>query len=53
MIEWAHRAGTLAFQEAETLCEDNSVTHINLCLFWHSQGNWRLCHLHRGSDNVE
>lgn len=48
MVEWAQRAGSLVFGEAETLCEDNIVTHINLCLFWHSQGNWRICYLHKG-----
>lgn len=48
MIEWAKRAGKLVFQEAEELHEENIVTFCNLALFWHSQGSWRISHLHKG-----
>lgn len=48
MTEWARKAGTLVFQEAEELHEDNIVTFCNLSLFWHSQGSWRISYLHKG-----
>lgn len=50
MIEWAQRAGSLVFREAEELHEDNIVTFCNLALFWHSQGSWRIAFLHKGTD---
>ncbi|KAF4448234.1 hypothetical protein F53441_8341 [Fusarium austroafricanum] len=39
MTKWAKTAGSLVFQEAEELSDDNLVTFCNLSLFWHSQGN--------------
>ena len=52
MIEWAQRAGKLVFQEAEDLDEQNIPTFCNLCLFWHSQGSWRIAYLHKGSSGI-
>ncbi|KAH7246538.1 hypothetical protein BKA59DRAFT_200794 [Fusarium tricinctum] len=49
MTLWAKKAGTLVFQEAEELHEDNIVTFCNLSLFWHSQGSWRISYLHKGN----
>ena len=49
MKEWAQRAGKLVFQEAEELHDDNIVTFCNLSLFWHSKGQWRVAHLHKGN----
>ncbi|KAJ3527969.1 hypothetical protein NM208_g10445 [Fusarium decemcellulare] len=49
MFEWAQRAGLLVFQDAEKLYEDNIVTFLNLALFWHSQGSWRVSLLHKGN----
>ncbi|RBR23141.1 uncharacterized protein FIESC28_04136 [Fusarium coffeatum] len=49
MIKWAKKAGSLVFQDAEDLNEDNIVTHCNLSLFWHSQGSWRISYLHKGN----
>lgn len=48
MIDWAQRAGKLVLQEAEDLHEENIVTFLNLALFWHSQGSWRISYLHKG-----
>ena len=47
-MEWAQRAGKLAFQQIDDLHEDDLVTFTNLCLFWHSQGSWRICFLNKG-----
>lgn len=49
MDEWAKRAGKLVFQEAEELHEDNVATFINLALFWHAEGSWRVALLHKGN----
>lgn len=49
MIEWAKRAGSLVFQDAESLCGDNIVTFCILATFWYAQGSWRLSYLHKGS----
>lgn len=48
MTEWAERAGKLVFQEAEDMHEDSIVSYVNLALFWHSQGSWRISYLHKG-----
>ena len=48
MVEWAKRAGSLVFQKAEALCEDNIVTFCILGTFWYGQGSWRLSYLHKG-----
>lgn len=48
MTKWAKKAGSLVFQDAEDLNDDNIVTHCNLSLFWHSQGSWRISYLHKG-----
>lgn len=48
MVEWAERAGRLVNQELPELHEDNFVTCVNLSLFWHSQGSWRIAHLYKG-----
>ncbi|RFN45506.1 hypothetical protein FIE12Z_10269 [Fusarium flagelliforme] len=42
MTEWAKKAGSLVFQDAEDLNDDNIVTHCNISLFWHNQGSWRI-----------
>lgn len=52
MTEWAQRAGKLVFQEIEDLHEDNIVTFLSLCLFWHSQGAWRTCYLYKGLNRL-
>ncbi|KEF57342.1 uncharacterized protein A1O9_05259 [Exophiala aquamarina CBS 119918] len=49
MVEWAQRAGKLVFLDAQEIQEESIVTHCNLSLFWHSQGDWRLSYLHKGS----
>ncbi|KAH7191847.1 uncharacterized protein B0J16DRAFT_393909 [Fusarium flagelliforme] len=49
MTQWARKAGSLVFQDAEDLNDDNIVTHCNLSLFWHSQGSWRISYLHKGN----
>ncbi|KAI8633487.1 hypothetical protein F5Y19DRAFT_243861 [Xylariaceae sp. FL1651] len=49
MVEWAQRAGKLVFQDAEELAQDNIVTFLNLALFWHSQGSWRIAYLYKGN----
>lgn len=49
MIEWAQRAGKLAFQDIETLHEENIVVFVHLALFWHSRGSWRIGQLHKGT----
>ncbi|CAG7557895.1 unnamed protein product [Fusarium equiseti] len=49
MGKWAKKAGSLVFQDAEGLNDDNIVTHCNLSLFWHSQGSWRISYLHKGN----
>ncbi len=49
MLEWARMAGKLAFREVEELHEEDIVTFLNLALFWHSQGSWRKCFLHKGT----
>jgi hypothetical protein len=48
MEEWAKRAGELVFREAESLREANIVTHMNLCLFWFSEGSWSRAYIHKG-----
>lgn len=48
MTEWAKRAGSLVFQDAEALNEDNIVTFCILGTFWYSQGHWQLSYLHKG-----
>jgi hypothetical protein len=53
MTLWAKKAGTLVFQEAEELHEDNIVTFCNLSLFWHSQGSWRISYLHKGMPSTD
>lgn len=49
MTDWARRAGKLVLQEAEELHEDSVVTYVNLALFWHAEGLWRLALLHKGT----
>ncbi|KAJ9608506.1 hypothetical protein H2200_007494 [Cladophialophora chaetospira] len=49
MIEWAKRAGSLVFKDAETLCEENIVTFCILATFWYAQGSWRLSYLHKAN----
>ncbi|KAI1331567.1 hypothetical protein F5Y16DRAFT_271266 [Xylariaceae sp. FL0255] len=36
------------FCDAEKLAEENIVTFINLALFWHSSGKWKVAYLHKG-----
>ena len=48
MADWAHQAGSLVLEGAEDPHEENLVTHINLYLFWHSQGSWRRAYFHKG-----
>lgn len=48
MTEWAQQAGRLAFQEIENFSEDLVVTFLNLTLFWHSQGSWKVSSLYKG-----
>jgi len=51
MIEWAKRAGTLVFQDVQSLSAENIVTFSILSLFWYTQGSWRLCYLYKGRSN--
>jgi hypothetical protein len=48
MTEWAQQAGRLAFQEIENFSKDLVVTFLNLTLFWHSQGSWKVSSLYKG-----
>ncbi|KAK4893554.1 hypothetical protein LTR27_008021 [Elasticomyces elasticus] len=48
MDEWAHRANRLAFQEMHEFHDDSLATFINLSIFWHSQGSWRMAMLCKG-----
>lgn len=48
MNEWAKRAGTLVFQDVQSLRAENIVTFCILGLFWYTQGSWRLCYLYKG-----
>ncbi|RVX67076.1 hypothetical protein B0A52_08319 [Exophiala mesophila] len=49
MIEWAKRAGSLVFRDAESLCGENIVTFCILATFWYAQGSWRLSYLHKAN----
>ena len=48
MLEWAHRAGKLVLQELHEFHDDSLVTFVNMGVFWHSQGNWRMAILNKG-----
>jgi hypothetical protein len=50
-IEWAERAGKLAYQDVETPNQDNLVTFLNLLLFWYGQGSWRRSFVHKGMNH--
>jgi hypothetical protein len=49
MTVWARKAARLVFQQAEDLHEDNIVTLMIVCLFWYTQGSWRLSQFQKGS----
>ncbi|KAK5062508.1 hypothetical protein LTR84_004581 [Exophiala bonariae] len=49
MTEWAQQAGKLAFQEIENFSNDLVVTFLNLTLFWHSQGSWKVSSLYKAN----
>jgi hypothetical protein len=49
MTEWAQEAGRLAFQEIESFSKELVVTLLNLTLFWHSQGSWKISSLYKGA----
>jgi hypothetical protein len=48
MTEWAQEAGKLAFQEIESFSKELVVTFLNLALFWHGQGSWKISSLYKG-----
>lgn len=50
MTEWAQQAGKLAFDEIESFSNDLVATFLNLTLFWHSQGSWKLSSLYKGEN---
>ena len=49
MLEWAQTAGKLVLREVEELHEEDIVTFLNLALFWHTQGSWMKCFIHKGA----
>lgn len=49
MLEWAQTAGKLVLREVEELHEEDIITFLNLALFWHTQGSWRKCYIHKGA----
>ena len=49
MLEWAQMAGKLVLRDVEELHEEDIITFLNLALFWHTQGLWRKCFIHKGA----